>query len=141
MKHFILIFGLLFTVSGCSSDDNDIDYGEGLIGTWKLVEVYLSDGGSQSAWVSVKNGYVYTFKNNGTFTSSRFEECNRGKFEETEHILTLIFDCEEFTAGIEDPEGTFVENLKFENNHMILSPAYMSCVEGCSYKFKKIASQ
>ena len=122
MKHLILIFGLVFTLSGCSGDDNDIDYGEGLIGTWKLVEVYLPDGGAQSAWVPVGNGYVYTFKNDGTFTSSRFQECNQGKFEETGSILTLIFECEEFTAGIESPEGTFVENLKFESNQMILSP-------------------
>lgn len=137
MKKLILLFIILLHVS-CNSDNEIKD--KSLVGTWKLSEANIGDGGIGTKWVAIKSSdsYTYTFKSDGTFTSTRFNDCRCGKYSLSTDLLTLDFDCPDFTSGIESPSGTYIENYKQENGKMILSPTYLSCIEGCLYKFKKI---
>lgn len=141
MKPIILILAILFSFVACSNDDEkELTTQERLIGTWKLVEVYGSDGG-QGQWTPVEDGYTYTFNDNGTFTSTRFSECTYGTYTLTSSTLILSFGCEGFTTGIEDPEGTFIENFVYDNNFIFLSPTYLTCDEGCDQKYQKITDE
>lgn len=56
-------------------------------------------------------------------------------------MLSLDYDCDNFTTGIESPQGTFIENFKIENGFILLSPTYMNCIERCEYKFQKTELQ
>ena len=125
---------------GCSSDDEKIVTEQSIVGAWKLIEVYSDPGDGSGSWNSVENGYSYNFSANGQFTSTRFSECSSGSYALDSKQLTLNFDCDGFTAGIEDPEGTFIENYTFESNTVILVPAYLNCDEGCGWKFQKSAN-
>ncbi|WP_445731196.1 hypothetical protein [Mariniflexile sp.] len=138
MKNLILLFSIILSFSSCSQNDEGKIDNISIVGTWKLIEVYSSDGGSQPRWFSVDNGYTYTFESNGTFNSTRFSECQTGKFSFTSRQLILNYDCKDFTSGIESPAGTFVENFTKNNNEIILKPTYITCIEGCGYKFIKI---
>lgn len=137
MKSTILILSILLSFTSCNDDDTkpqEIN----ILGTWKLIETYGSYGGSNPQWTSIDNGYTYTFNNDGTFSSTRFTECTTGTYETSSSSITLVYGCEGFDTGIENPAGTFVENYVFDNEYIILKPSYMNCDEGCSYKFKKI---
>lgn len=135
MKNLILIFTILLL--SCSNDDNKPQENP-LKGTWKLIETYSSDGGSNPQWTSVENGYTYTFNSNGTYSSTRFSECSTGEYTITDSTLTLDYDCEDFDTGIENPPGTFIENYVFEDQKIILTPTYLNCDEGCGYKFERV---
>ncbi|KFF07193.1 DUF5640 domain-containing protein [Flavobacterium reichenbachii] len=124
MKQLLLTLTVLFVLTGCSNDDKNLDTNN-IIGTWKLHKT--------------QNGYTYTFNTDGTFKSSRFTKCLTGKYTVSSDKLTLDYDCEGFTTQIETPSGTFIENFKLEKGYMYLSPTYLTCDEGCSYKFKKIS--
>lgn len=129
---------LTIAIIGCSSDDEKIEAEQSIIGTWKLIEVYLDPGDGSGNWSSVENGYTYNFLANGQFTSTRFSECSTGNYVIDSNQLTLDFDCDGFTTGIEEPEGTFIENYTFESNTIILVPNYILCIEGCGWKFEKV---
>ena len=86
MKNLILIFTILLL--SCSNDDNKPQENP-LKGTWKLIETYSSDGGSNPQWTSVENGYTYTFNSNGTYSSTRFSECSTGEYTITDSTATL----------------------------------------------------
>lgn len=131
---------MLFTGSSCSKDRADEPEINSLIGTWKLIEVKIGNGGGKTQWERVEDGYTYTFNGDSSFTSTRFQECSNGSFTITDTHLVLDFSCDGFTAGIESLEGTFVENFELNSKFLILSPDYMNCDEGCSYRFKKVQS-
>lgn len=122
---------------GCSNDDAR-GSNRSLIGTWKLIEVYNNPGYGPGSWNSVENGYTYTFYTFGQFTSTRFSECSSGNYAVTSDEVALNFGCDGFTTGIESPAGTFIEQLTFESNTVIFNPTYLSCAEGCGWKFEKI---
>lgn len=137
MKNMYLILSIFFFTTGCSEEEakpkEDFIYG-----TWKLIEIYQSDGSSNPQWTNVDSGYTYTFNNDGTFSSTRFSECTSGTYEVSSNSITLDYSCNGFDTGIENPPGTFVENYFFENNNLIIIPSYLHCIEGCNYKFEKI---
>ncbi|APY12118.1 hypothetical protein BWZ22_13155 [Seonamhaeicola sp. S2-3] len=137
MKPIILILSMLLSFTSCSDDDTKSQE-ESFLGTWKLIETYGSDGGSNPQWTIVDNGYTYTFSNDGTFSSTRFTECTTGTYDVSNNTITLDYSCVGFDTGVENPPGTFVENYNFENGNIILTPTYMNCIEGCGYKFEKI---
>lgn len=139
MKHFLLICSILLacTFTGCSTDG---EWDEtSLPGTWQLDAVYSSAGGPGS-WSSAQNPYTIKFQRDGKFYSTRFEDCEQGIYTVTANELTLNYTCEGFSPGIGDPEGFLVENLTFIGKFMHLKPKYLFCVEGCEFKFRKIAS-
>lgn len=135
MKNLILI--MIVLISSCSKNET-IEQEDELKGTWKLIERYGSDAGNISQWHPVENGYTYTFNSNGTYSSTRFSECSTGDYTFTASTLTLAYDCENFNTGIENSPEAFIENYVFENRKIILTPTYLNCDEGCSYKFRKI---
>lgn len=137
MKPIILILSMLLSFTSCSDDDTKSQE-ESFLGTWKLIETYGSDGGSNPQWTIVDNSYTYTFSNDGTFSSTRFTECTTGTYDVSNNTITLDYSCVGFDTGVENPSGTFVENYNFENGNIILTPTYMNCIEGCGYKFEKI---
>lgn len=138
MKHlyFICICLLVCTLSGCSVNS---DWDENsLAGTWQLEAAYSSSGGPGS-WSTVEDGFTYKFQRDGKFFSNRFEECGQGTYSTTANELTLNYNCEGFVIGSEDAEGVLVEEFRFEGKSLFLTPKYLLCIEGCSYKFRKIA--
>ncbi|WP_176328520.1 MULTISPECIES: lipocalin family protein [Arenibacter] len=138
MKNIILLFTIIISFSSCSQNDENQKNENSIYGTWKLVEIYGSDGGNSPQWNPVNNGYTYTFNSDNSFASNRFSECSTGMYELTSSNLTLKYNCDGFNTGIENPPGSFVENYVFESNHLILTPTYLNCDEGCSYKFEKV---
>jgi hypothetical protein len=136
MKNFKIITLVLATLLSCSSENHPKQ--DSIIGQWQLIEI---EGGFPTQSEMVENGYIYAFKNDGSFTSNKYQECGSGNYSFTETTLTLIYDCIGFTASIEYPPGTFVENYIFQNGKLILRPTYLNCIEGCAYKFKKIADE
>lgn len=137
MKSLILILSMLLSLASCSDDDTK-SQNENILGTWKLIETYGSDGGSNPQWRPVDNGYTYTFNNDGTFSSTRFTECTTGTYGVSNSTIILDYGCAGFDTGVENPAGTFVENYSYENGNIILTPSYMNCIEGCAYRFEKI---
>lgn len=138
MRTKILLLSMLLSLTSCRDDDTKSQE-TSILGTWKLIETYGSNGGTNPQWTTVNNGYTYTFNNDGTFSSTRFiGECTTGTYIMSSNSITLDFDCAGFDTGIESPAGTFVENYGFENENIILTPSYMDCIEGCGYKFEKI---
>ena len=136
MKKTFLILSCLALIS-CSNDEKVSQTNATLIGNWQLIATYNSDGGSNNGWTTVQLGYAMKFNENGTFTSQKYAECTEGTYTISGNNLTLDYNCEGFTAGIESPAGTFVENMTFENGKLILNPMYMNCDEGCGLKFEK----
>ena len=137
-----LLFGILSLLSiilvGCSNNDENIDTDKSIVGNWKLIEIYIDPGDGSGNWNPVEDGYTYNFSENGEFTSTRFSECSTGEYSIDSNQLTLEFDCNGFTAGIEEPEGTFIEDYFFESNTVIFVPIYLNCIEGCGWKFEKV---
>ena len=123
---------------GCSNNDENKTEENSIVGTWKLIEIYNNPGFGSGSWNTVDNGYTYTFSTNGEFTSTRFTECSSGIYSIESNELSLDFDCDGFTAGIENPEGTFIEQFAFESSNVVFTPTYLNCIEGCGWKFEKI---
>ncbi|WP_159439336.1 lipocalin-like domain-containing protein [Tenacibaculum agarivorans] len=129
---------LAILLIGCSSDSKNVEIENSIIGTWKLIEIYNDSGDGTGSWKPVENGYTYNFSIDGQFTSTRFSECSSGNYTIDANQLTLDFDCNGFTTGIEKPEGIFIENYAFESNTVVFIPIYLNCVEGCGWKFEKL---
>ena len=131
----ILLF--ILTLFGCNNDDK-LNTEQSIIGTWQLIEIYSDPGDNSGSWNPVENGYKYIFTADNQFTSTRFSECDNGIYSLNSNKLILDFGCDGFTAGIEKPKGTFIEQMTFESNNLILNPTYLLCIEGCGWKFKKV---
>ena len=138
MKKIILLAVILISQISCNNDNETKPQDSEILGTWKLSEGYIGDGGSATEWIPIKNGYTTTFKSDGTFTSTQFTECTTGTYKLENTTLTIIYGCPNFSALGEKPAGTFIENYKIENGKMYLSPINSLCYEGCAYKFSKI---
>lgn len=137
MKSIILILSILFSLTGCSEKETN-QQENSIYGTWQLIEIYQSDGGSSPQWTTVDESYIYTFNNDGTFSSTRFTECTSGTYEISNNSITLNYSCVGFDTGMENPPGTFIESYIFKNANLILTPFYLNCIEGCDYKFEKV---
>jgi hypothetical protein len=137
MKKTLFILSCLGMFISCSDDEKANQNNAKLTGNWQLIAQYGSDGGSNNGWTPVQLGYSMKFNEDGTFTSQKYAECTEGTYAIAGDRLTLDYGCDGFSAGIESPAGTFVENVTFENGTMILNPVYMNCDEGCGLKFEK----
>lgn len=144
MKNIIKfgIASLLMILSfGCDNyDDAGIVSENSIIGSWKLVEAYISSGGPQY-WVTIENGEEFKFLSNGIFSSNKYAECTGGNFSSEFNKLILNYDCNEFTTGFENSEGAITYEITFESNYFLLTPTSVICIEGCSYKYKKITDE
>jgi len=137
MKNLIYLIVSFVIFFGCSKEDNDSNK---LVGKWQLIETRIGDGGSSPEWIEVdeNESYYYILNDDTTFSSNKYIECLTGEYIYDESSFSMIYDCEDFTIGVENPPGTFKEIYYFENSNLIITPDYFDCDEGCLYKFKKV---
>lgn len=142
MKSIYLFFITFLCINTACTKDESNKQENVIFGSWELIEIFINDGSSSSGeWQQPDSTYHYIFYDDNTFTSNRFLECDYGTYTYTENTIELNFGCENFTTGIENPPGVFIESYSFENNHLILVPTYLSCDEGCGWKFKRISNE
>ncbi len=128
MKTILVLFGLIFSLTSCSDDENKVQENS-IIGTWKLVEVYGSDG-ANGQWNPIENGYTYNFTEPNVLISNRFP-CN-GIFSTQSDSLAISFDCG-------DNQFNMIYGISFDGQNLILSPDPINCDEGCAEKYEKLA--
>lgn len=86
MKNLIFTIIIAVITLNCSKSDseNQNNIPPELIGKWKVIEVYSTDGGSPAVWSSYDSGYEYDiwFKNDGIFmiTGTTNTDCMSGNF-------------------------------------------------------------
>lgn len=136
---FGIVSLLIITLFGCGNNVNTINEHQ-IVGSWKLVEANISAGGPQY-WQEIENGEEFEFLSNGNFSSNKYAECTGGEFSIKSNELRLIYDCNGFNPPIENSEGVVTYEITFASDYFILTPTSVICVEGCSYKYKKVAAK
>lgn len=137
MKNMILILAVFLFITGCN--EKEIKQQENSIyGTWKLTEEYIVSG-VNGKWTEIQNGYTFSIEPNNTFSSTEFQECTQGVVDISKTQIVFKYACDGFTAGIETPAGEFSYKYSFVENKLSISPDFLSCDEGCGYRFSKIA--
>jgi hypothetical protein len=133
MKKLYYLPILLILLLSCSKNENNDPVEPTVVGKWKQIELYNSDGGSSTSWHAITNGYTIEFLNNGTFNSTKHTECSTGKYTlSASNEITLTYNCTSYT-------NKYIEKLEsLTNTELILKPTYMTCDEGCSVKFRKM---
>lgn len=142
MKKYLKISLLLLFVCVACNDSNenkevfdDIISKETIFGKWKLTETSFSIGGPEQITRDVEDGTEYVFFEDGSFTSTRYDECSRGEYRINleENELIVKYTCTDFTPNIVDENGEFVYYIGFkDSNSFTLSPRTVICTEGCS---------
>lgn len=141
---FGMAFLLMITLFGCNENENEgekelvVDESQ-IIGSWKLVEASISAGGPQYLQ-EVENGEVFEFLDNGKFSSSKYDECTEGNFSIESSELSLMYDCDGFNPQVQNPDGAITYEITLGPDYFILAPTSVMCVEGCSYKYKKVTT-
>tara|TARA_R110002049_G_scaffold308623_1_gene513176 strand:- start:549 stop:974 length:426 start_codon:yes stop_codon:yes gene_type:complete len=128
----------IFFILGCTSNEQKANEDNFIYGKWKLVKAYISAGGPQY-WVDVEDGGEYVFFSDRTFTSKSFLDCTNGDFEIESNELNLMYDCQEIKNQFQDSNGILSYDFSFKENFLLLTPTTLRCIEGCSYKFKRIS--
>ncbi len=135
MKKMILSILPFFILLGCNQEENDVQR-PSIYGTWQLIESY-NVSGVDFDWREVPDElkYEFTIAFNNTFSSTEFSRCNDGNVKYDDVQITFEYGCEGFTPG------GLSYNYYFEGNGNKLSliPNFLSCDEGCGYRFQKIA--
>ena len=88
--------------------------------------------------MEVEDGVEFVFNSDGSFVSDMFTECMDGSFSVESNNLTLRYECDGFDSGIENEKDEVTYNITFESDHFVLMPTSVFCIEGCSYRYKKI---
>ena len=126
-----ILFLPLFSCSKSDKDDTNPTTSN-LIGKWKQIEIFGSNGGSNPTWQKVTNGYTIEFLSNGKFISSKFTECSTGGYAiSITNEISMTYNCSSFT-------NNYIEKVETNtNSQLIIKPTYLECDEGCSVKFEK----
>lgn len=132
-----LIYILIFSFFSCNSDESGQFENFELIGKWKLTKAFISAGGPQY-WVTVEDGEEFVFFKDGTFNSSRYDECTSGTFSTEPNRLFLRYNCEGFESESENTKGFVTFDLKYESDSFVATPTSGPvCIEGCSYRYDR----
>ena len=131
MKNLILSIGLVLLTISCSEDKTDSV--TGIIGQWKLIEVYADPGDGSGTFQTVESDKKVVFLKDGTVTSngticSISTESNNptsGTFSIAESTISSS-DCVETELGI---------HFEIINSQLILR---YPCFEACEEKYMKI---
>ncbi|PIF01415.1 MAG: hypothetical protein CR994_02365 [Maribacter sp.] len=141
MERILISFAMFFLTLGCSDKNDDQFQEEDFLGTWTLIEQREYGGTPNTDWRPVVNGYQIELKADGTFVTDKFSpECTEGEYSIsiTDNTLTFSFGCPGFSVeGLSD-DNVFIEKYSFEGVYLILSPTYLSCDEGCAFKFSPV---
>lgn len=145
MKYLLdlrLVLFLTLVLFNCESNDSIASINS-INGKWKLFEAYISAGGPQYL-VKIENGEEFEFSSNakftsnGKFTSDKFEDCTEGTFSVKSESLISRYDCDGFQTGVENSNGEITYKISFESGYLVMVPTSVICIEGCSYRYKKI---
>ena len=107
MKNIILILSLL--TLGCSNDNTPKEESNNipqeLIGKWKIVEIFETDGGSNPEWRNENTIYGYNiwFKSNGVYIKN--EGDTQGRYELENNNIKYIL------ASTQNSQTVHIENL------------------------------
>lgn len=129
---YLILIALLGFQTSCTKSESIDENQDRLIGKWKLIEWYSSEGAAGS-WSIVEDGYFYQFNEDGTLESNRFN-CN-GNFDIEENLefnLFISFNC------IENQFQVYCK-IEYESGYLILWQE--GCDEGCAGKFKRIQDE
>lgn len=136
MKFKLITFILLTITFGCTNDDSSTLKSKQLYGEWELIETF-SQPPTGNGWSVSENSYVLNINEDLTFSFDQFENCFNGVVTITDNQISLIYSCNNFTMGYENPEGTFVYNYEISESFLTLEPENFVCFEGCKYKLEK----
>jgi len=136
MKKYLILFalsGLISCEKEAKEDSIPLNVSK-IIGSWQLVEAYISPGGA-ATWQPVEDGDIYNFGIDGTFSQvNTYEDAHNrsGNFTYENKMLKLTF----ITDGEEKWQSFSVEMVE---NSMNISPTGPTiCIEGCIYRYQKI---
>lgn len=133
MKILLNISLICLVLCSCSKDDTSTESAATVTGKWKQIESYGSDGGSGPTWTPISNGYILKFLDDGTFTATKFADCQVGNYSiSTSNQIVMMYNCETFTTN----DLQQIESLS--ESQMILKPTDSNCDEGCGEKFQRI---
>lgn len=133
MKKLILILSIISSpILGCSKDGSS-NKQDKILGTWKHIERYSSDGATGD-WYPIDNNILYTFENDGILSVNGDFQCF-GNYNIEANILSIDIDCGENQWQL--LWGTTFD-IKFESDLLTLVPNPMECDEGCADKLQKI---
>lgn len=96
MRNLLLILVIYFMVASCNKDNNDDPKNTippELIGKWKAVEIYSTDGGSPATWSTYDSGRDWDkwFKSDGTYSLSypyTDPDCMGGTYSVSDNDIT-----------------------------------------------------
>lgn len=132
MKNLILIFSIILSFNSCSQNDENKTDNNSIVGTWKVIEILSSDGGSPLLWHTIENGSTYTFYSNGVIKSSKFSCDVSGRYTIiNSNLIHVEYDCGNSKINY-NLDFTFMENK------LLLTPNPNNCYEGCTEKLMKI---
>lgn len=131
MKNYLiltLVFSL-FLLVGCR--ENEESTATKMVGTWKLTEAKISNGGS-STWTTITDGYTIKLKNNNTYETTQIPDCNTGTYSiDNNNIIKFVNSCGNTTM----PNSYKIVSI--DNGILVLNGTF--CIEDCNEKFQKIA--
>lgn len=133
MKYSILLLVTLFLVVSCSDDDDTNVVAEsGLIGDWKLIEVYLDPGDGSGNFEAVDSEKTVTFLADGSI-SSNGNLCHMAVA--TTISSTGTYSLIDGSITIPSCDDT-IYNTSFEMIGQNVIISYL-CIEGCQEKYLK----
>jgi len=117
MKTIILIFSLF--ILGCSNNHNpneEPNIPQELIGKWKIIEVYETDGASEPQWRDEDTGaiYDYWFKSNGSFLQSDGAFSGSYMIDENNDIELTINNVKKYHIEYLTSDSLIIDLLNFE---------------------------
>jgi hypothetical protein len=128
----IIPFLALVALLSCSNSNNS-EANLIINSKWKLIETYFSDGGSDTKWIKVDNGYTIEFYQNGTFKSMKpGAPCVNGKYSISDkNILVLKYNCNTAFSDFETIES-------YSTNATTIILTSKLCDDACLDKFEKV---
>ena len=115
-------------------------YSGGIVGKWKLVEVYADPGDGSGKFRKIDSKKTITFTNDGKVKTTNGELCmiSAASTESQSSFYTLINNT--------DPLANSVPQMKIEKcqstlNYSIQNDVltiYYQCIEGCGEKFERV---
>jgi|SRR5690606_4054886 len=136
---FSILFFAVYAFLSCTNSDDGKKQETPLVGTWQLIEIYEDYGeGPNGNWNPVENGHFYTFRDDGTMISNRFD-CSNGVYEIemndniNQRRIFISFNCENSLH-----QGTL--RMPFIDEYLILIDE-ISCDEGCAEKYIKLSNE
>ncbi len=130
MKYFLFILLILFSVSSCKKNKEEIVINNGLVGKWKLVKSGIGIGGG-GGYIDADPAKpeIIEFKLDSTFTANQ-----HSIYLNTFTGYKLINSSEIFFL----PNNIANRNWAYSINNGAILKLYMPCIEACILEYKAI---